>query len=89
MLYKCRRYEDNRDFYHFPVMDMNRNVFLTNPQKVDPADIIRMNQFWGDESWRASLIYRLLTYLVEMVELKNQTVILLSLSKKIGGCSPL
>jgi three-Cys-motif partner protein len=39
-------------FLNFPIMDMNRNVFWHNPEKVDPADIARMNTFWGDESWR-------------------------------------
>ena len=39
-------------FLNFPVMDMNRNVLWSNPDGVDPADIIRMNTFWGDESWK-------------------------------------
>jgi three-Cys-motif partner protein len=39
-------------FLNFPVADMNRNVFWRNPEGVDPADIARMNAFWGDESWR-------------------------------------
>jgi three-Cys-motif partner protein len=38
---------------HFPVADMNRNVFWRNPEGVDPDDIKRMNRFWGDESWRS------------------------------------
>lgn len=40
-------------FLNFPVMDMNRNVLWKNPEKVDPAQIERMNAFWGDETWRA------------------------------------
>jgi three-Cys-motif partner protein len=39
-------------FLNFPVADMNRNVLWRNPTGVDPADIERMNAFWGDESWR-------------------------------------
>jgi three-Cys-motif partner protein len=39
-------------FLNFPVADMNRNVLWRNPQGVDPADIERMNAFWGDDSWR-------------------------------------
>lgn len=31
---------------------MNRNVFWRNPDGADPADVDRMNRFWGDESWR-------------------------------------
>lgn len=39
-------------FLNFPVADMNRNVLWRNPEGVDAADLKRMNQFWGDESWR-------------------------------------
>ena len=39
-------------FLNFPVMDMNRNVLWRNPEGLDPADISRMNAFWGDDSWR-------------------------------------
>jgi hypothetical protein len=34
------------------VMDMNMNVLWKNPSGVAPAQIERMNRFWGDESWR-------------------------------------
>jgi three-Cys-motif partner protein len=40
-------------FLNFPVADMNRNVLWRTPDSADPADIARMNRFWGDESWRA------------------------------------
>jgi three-Cys-motif partner protein len=40
-------------FLNFPVADMQRNVFWHNFKGVDRADIERMTQFWGDESWRA------------------------------------
>jgi len=39
-------------FLNFPVADMNRNVLWRNPEGVDPADVQRMTEFWGDESWR-------------------------------------
>jgi three-Cys-motif partner protein len=39
-------------FLNFPVMDMNRNVLWRDPGRVDPADVERMNRFWGDDSWR-------------------------------------
>jgi three-Cys-motif partner protein len=39
-------------FLNFPVMDMNMNILWNNPDKVDPAQIQRMNWFWGDESWK-------------------------------------
>ncbi len=44
-------------FLNFPVADMNRNVLWRNPEGVDPADLKRMNAFWGDESWR-QIAYR-------------------------------
>ncbi len=39
-------------FLNFPTLDMNRNVLLWNPDAASPDDIARMNNFWGDESWR-------------------------------------
>ncbi len=39
-------------FLNFPIMDMNRNAFWRNPEKVDPQSIARMTTFWGDDSWR-------------------------------------
>jgi three-Cys-motif partner protein len=44
-------------FLNFPVMDMNRNVFWINPEGVDHANILRMNTYWGDESWK-EIAYR-------------------------------
>ena len=39
-------------FLNFMIMDANMNVFWKNPDKVQPAQIDRMNAFWGDSSWR-------------------------------------
>ena len=39
---------------NFPIMDMNRNVFWRNPAGVDERDVARMNEFGGDETWRAA-----------------------------------
>ncbi|HEX3339895.1 MAG TPA: three-Cys-motif partner protein TcmP [Pseudolabrys sp.] len=39
-------------FLNFPVMDMNRNAFWRNPEKVPQDGIERMNRFWGDGSWK-------------------------------------
>lgn len=61
-------------FLNFPVADMNRNVLWRNPQGVDPADIKRMNSFWGDESWR-NIAYSTKKYLFELIEKEdNETV---------------
>lgn len=39
-------------FLNFPVMDMNRRVIWHNPRSVRPSDIKRMDDFWGDHSWK-------------------------------------
>lgn len=41
-------------FLNFPVMDMNRSAIWRNPGKVPQDGIVRMNRFWGDESWRTA-----------------------------------
>ena len=41
-------------FLNFMVMDMNMNVLWKNPEAVAPAQIERMNRFWGDDSWRSA-----------------------------------
>lgn len=38
-------------FLNFPIMDMNRNVLWTDPEKVGCAQQVRMDAFWGDRSW--------------------------------------
>lgn len=39
-------------FLNFPIMDMNRNALWRDPDRVDESAILRMNAFWGDDSWR-------------------------------------
>jgi len=39
-------------FLNFPVLDINRNVLWRKPEGVDYADILRMNTYWGGESWK-------------------------------------
>jgi len=39
-------------FLNFPIMDMNRNVIWQEPDKASAVDLVRMNRFWGDETWR-------------------------------------
>ena len=38
-------------FLNFPVMDMQMNVFWSNPYRVTEENRRRMTRFWGDESW--------------------------------------
>jgi three-Cys-motif partner protein len=39
-------------FLNFPVADINRNVLWRHLEGVDAPDLKRMNEFWGDDSWR-------------------------------------
>ncbi|HUI93048.1 MAG TPA: three-Cys-motif partner protein TcmP [Chitinivibrionales bacterium] len=39
-------------FLNFPIMDINRNALKHEKEKVDDKQILRMNRFWGDETWR-------------------------------------
>jgi three-Cys-motif partner protein len=45
-------------FLNFPVMDMNRNAFWKNFERVPQDGIERMTRFWGDESWKGSYTRR-------------------------------
>ncbi len=65
-------------FLNFPVMDMNRNVLWSNPEGVDPADISRMNTYWGDESWKEVAYRQTRNLFGEVVRIKesNRTIAL-------------
>lgn len=39
-------------FLNFMIMDANMNVLWKDPDKVLPSQIERMNDFWGDDTWR-------------------------------------
>ncbi len=60
-------------FLKFPVLDMNRNVFWKNPEGVRESDTLRMNRFWGDDSWR-NVAYVTRQTLFEDEEVKNGSV---------------
>lgn len=45
-------------FLNFPVMDMNQNVLWHNPERVEEAQVERMNAFWGDESWKKAVYHQ-------------------------------
>jgi three-Cys-motif partner protein len=52
VIYTVGRMKSVDIFLNFPVADINRNVLWRKPEGVSAAQIERMNQFWGDESWR-------------------------------------
>jgi three-Cys-motif partner protein len=39
-------------FFNLMMMDINMNVLKRNPDRVDEAQIKRMDKAWGDHSWR-------------------------------------
>jgi three-Cys-motif partner protein len=41
-------------FLNFMVMDINMNVLKHDRSKVRPDQVVRMNAFWGDESWQTA-----------------------------------
>jgi len=57
-------------FYNFMIMDGNMNVFRTDPSKVTPEQIARMDRVWGDHSWR-DIVYRKEEDLFGNIEIKN------------------
>lgn len=40
---------------NFPVLAMNRNALLRNPEVTKQSQVLRMTDFWGDDSWRDEL----------------------------------
>jgi three-Cys-motif partner protein len=40
-------------FLNFPIADINRNVLRKDPRQINPAQALRMNAFWGDDSWKS------------------------------------
>lgn len=57
-------------FLNFPVMDMNMNVLLWRPEDATQENVARMNNFWGDESWREAA-YRKEQTLFEVTDEKQ------------------
>lgn len=44
-------------FYNFMIMDANMNVFVRNPDRVSTDQAGRMDDVWGDNTWR-TVAYR-------------------------------
>ncbi len=66
-------------FLNFPVMDMNRNAMWRNAGKVRPAELERMDRFWGDGSWRdvayvESEQQSLFGYPPDLIKQNNETI---------------
>lgn len=61
-------------FLNFPVEDMNRNVLWRCPEKVSQKQLLRMNRFWGDESWRKVAYVRTLNLFGWEQKTDNETI---------------
>lgn len=59
-------------FLNFPIMDMNRNVLLSDASRMDDGQLARMDAFWGDNSWRP-IMYAKQEHLFGMEEIKIGT----------------
>lgn len=62
-------------FFNFSIMDANMNVFKHNPDSVDPRQIERMNECWGDESWRGAAYDREWNLFKQDEKTNNEAVI--------------
>lgn len=62
-------------FLNFPVVDMNRNILWHHPENVDERDLVRMNAYWGDESWR-EIAYETQGSLFGPVEVKTSNTVI-------------
>jgi len=76
VMYAAGQSEAIEIFLNFFVMDMNMNVLRNDPKNVDQRQIDRMNNFWGDESWRQAA-YEKQQGLFEPIEEKtsNQAIV--------------
>jgi len=65
-------------FLNFPVMDINRNVLWINPEGVDHTDILRMNTYWGDDSWQSAAYAQQLDFdgKVNLRKLRNEDIVI-------------
>ncbi|MDI6872371.1 MAG: three-Cys-motif partner protein TcmP [Bacillota bacterium] len=52
VMYRAGQMQTIDMFLNFPIMHMNRDVLLKNPEEADPSQVKLMNRFWGDDSWR-------------------------------------
>lgn len=69
-------------FLNFPVLDMNRNVLWHDSEKVDPAQIARLDCFWGDNCWK-NIAYQTAGNLFGFPEKQTNEVIAQAFRKRL------
>jgi len=61
-------------FLNFPIADINRNVLWRNPESVPQVNIQRMNDYWGDESWKGKAYSTQTSLFGWQVKQNNETI---------------
>jgi three-Cys-motif partner protein len=76
VIYKAGQMKSIEIILNFPVMDINRNALWTNPEKLKPALITRMNSFWGDDSWQQAAYAQQPDFngKVKLLKLRNEDI---------------
>ena len=69
-------------FLNFPVMDMRRNVLLSNPKDTTTANITRMDAFWGDHSWSNIAYNKTPDLFGDLVDIKQNITLITSAFRK-------
>lgn len=71
VMYAAGQMESIEIFLNFPVMDMHMNVLWQSPEHVQPEQAKRMDDFWGDHSWK-DVAYKKVPTLFGDVEQKEE-----------------
>jgi three-Cys-motif partner protein len=74
VIFTARQMKTLDIFLNFPVADMNRNVLWRNPEAVEDVQKVRLNTYWGDDSWR-DIAYRTDTSLFGEPEKQSNDVV--------------
>ena len=61
-------------FLNFPVMDMRRNVLLSNPKEATPENIKRMDAFWGTHSWNDIAYFQTQDLFGDIIDVKQKNI---------------
>ncbi|MBN1176098.1 MAG: three-Cys-motif partner protein TcmP [Dehalococcoidales bacterium] len=69
-------------FLNFPVMDMNRNVLLSNPRYATTTNIERMDTFWGDHTWTNIAYNKTQDLFGEIIDIKQSIKLITAAFRK-------
>jgi three-Cys-motif partner protein len=69
-------------FLNFPVADINRNVLRRDREGVKESQIVRMNSYWGDDSWK-EIAYRTDTNLFGTPDKQSNDIVAEAFRKRL------